>query len=403
MTVKQTLAETKGTMAIAMVTVLLGCDTSIVHRDRSGSLETIASNYATIPSASQVREAPISLPVGRQGLFADWLNSDFPERFKAVVLKDQEKRSSSLCLHMVSAFGSEISLRTTDDAEEKLLDILLNQERAIEVLGHPTLFESNYGIRPYAHREAGRGSQAHHDQILCCLAQVGVRSSCRCNVNNRDRTVADLLADSEAEFYIAKNELAFTAIAYAHLLPPRQRWVNKYDEEFGFSDIVDELLSRDIGTSHCFGTHLFEAMIVIDRVDREISPILNPASRKRLEERIEELARIAVSRQQADGSWGSQWFQLEPLARNEEMLTQRSKLLVTGHLIQMLAKLPDRFEVEDYVFERGLRWLDMVTSQLSEDEMTREFCPCSHAAWCLKHFRTFGEPNSRAPSKEGAL
>jgi hypothetical protein len=336
---------TRKTLVI-LLPILIGCDALSGRRDSRGAFETTG---ATSQDSLQVLERPLHLPVSRKGLCREWLKSDFPNRFKSVALKNREELSSSLCVHMVSAFGPEIFYRNSDGIDEPILDFLLNQERAIEVFGHPTLFESAYGIRPYARQEAQRGSQAHHDQLLCCLAQARVSPDYLCKVNGRDRRVGD---------------------------------------------------------SHCFGTHLFEAMIVIYRVDREHCSILEKASQKRLEERIGELAATAVLRQKTDGSWRSRWFQSEPHQddNNEGLaFSHRSKLLVTGHLIQMLAKLPPSFEIEDYVFERGLRWLDMATSELGEEEVTSEFCPCSHAAWCLNHFGTFQEPSDRASVKEGSL
>lgn len=396
-----------GSMTRAMLVILLsigiGCDVVSGDRVQHGA---ITNGDATSQRAFQVLAKPLHLPAFRKGQCREWLKSDFPQQFVEAVLENREDLSSSLCVHMVSAFGPEITFQNHDGVNEQLLDILLNQERAIEFFGHPTLFESSYGIRPYTRREARRGLQSHHDQLLCCLAQVGVSSDCICRVNGRDRSVADLLADSEADFYISKKELAFTAIAYAHLLPPRCSWKNKFDEKVSFSDVVDELLSREIEKTHCFGTHLFEAMIVIYRVDREHCPILNSASKERLEERIRELAHAAIIRQKADGSWGSRWFDSQLLEKNsdeEGTLQLPSKLLVTGHLIQMLAKLPADFETHDYVFEKGMRWLDMATSQLSKEEMTREICPCSHAAWCLNHFGAFEKPSVRASVKEGTL
>lgn len=384
---------------LSWLSITSGCDSLTNFRDRKDTSDLGESVSDAGPKNSGVRDTPIALSVAHAGLCGQWLKSDFPQRFKTTVLENPRELSSSLCLHMLSAFGSQISVRTEVGMEERLLDILLNQERAIEILGHPTLYESAFGVRPYARPEAGRGSQAHHDQLLCCLAQMGVSPNVRSKVGGQDRTVNDLLADSLADFFISKKELAFTAIAYAHLLPPRRSWKNKFDEEVSFSDVVDELLSRDIGASHCFGTHLFEAMIVIYRVDREHGPILNANCRKRLEKRIAELVSTAVGRQKLDGSWGSRWFSIEPLPDAEDDSQARpSMLLVTGHLIQMLAKLPDQFPVHEHVFQRGLRCLEMATSQASDEEMRRDFCPFSHAAWCLNHFGAFHEPspNSRA-------
>jgi hypothetical protein len=394
------------TLLIAIFPIFIGCDAAIKRGNISGTLVSGGLIDSAKQKNSQFREVPFELQISRKGLCGEWLNSDFPRRFKMSVLTNQEALSSSLSLHLVSAFGSEISTRNKEGVEEKLLDLVLDQDRAIEVFGHPTLFESAFGIRPYARPEAGRGSQTHHDQLLCCLAQVGVGPSVHCKVNGRDRTVADLLSDSVADFYISKKELAFTAIAYAHLLPPRQSWTNKFGEEVSFSDVVDELLSRDIGDSHCFGTHLFEAMIVISRVDREYGPILSPARRESLDDRIKELTINALDQQLADGSWGSQWFKPASLRSGYDdgkVLDQQSKLLVSGHLIQMLAKLSEQPQIEDYVFQKGVRWLDIVTSQLGDEDIKKGFCPCSHAAWCLNHFGALQEPVGRTSVKEVSL
>lgn len=393
-------------LVLGLILITSGCDSFTLDLDRSGSLDLDTSIKSEELKASGVRVKPIALSISYKGLCGDWLRSDFPERFQTAVLRNPKELSSSHCLHMVSAFGPGISIGTEGGAVEQLLDLLLNQERAIAVFGHPTLYESAYGIRPYARSEAGRGTQAHHDQLLCCLAQIGIGSNQICNVNGRNRRVEDLLVDSLADFYISKKELAFTAIAYAHMLPPRQSWKNKFDEETRFSDVVNELLSREIGSSHCFGTHLYEAMIVIHRIDREQHCILNFETRSRLEERIAQLTSTAISRQHTDGSWNSNWFEShssELSSESDRLLAGPSKLLVTGHLIQMLAKLSYEFEIDEHVFRRGIGWLDLATTGVSDEELTKDFCPSSHAAWCLNHFSTHEESTSEASAEEGSL
>jgi hypothetical protein len=310
-----------------------------------------------------------------------------------------EKLSASQALHLLGAFGLDARFRDERFSSGRdLLELLTNDSLATKYFGHPVMLSTRYGVRPASGTRFGRATQAHRDQLFCCLAQLGLAIEFPMVVQGKARQFGDIFRDSIANFHLGQEEIEFTAIAYALYLPPNRAWINKLDEKYTFDDLVEELLRRQPNKSHCCGAHLVEAMIVIDRVDAEFEPILSETSRNRLRERLDLIVNTVLQKQADDGSWGPQWYYdlVSKDARNwtPSDTETEGRLLATGHITQWLAHLsPEQYPLDDSVFRRAVAWLNQTTAEVDQDFVFDNFCPCSHAAWCIDRFgRAAGPP-----------
>ena len=311
---------------------------------------------------------------------------------------NESKLSASQCLHLLSALGLEANFsdhRFSSGLD--LLGLLTNSRQAKEYFGHPVLLSTRFGVRPTNGTQFGLASQAHRDQLLCCFAQLGVPIDYPLVVEGQPRQFRDILRDSIANFHLLQEELEFTAIAYALCLPPNRAWTNKLGEIYTFDDLVEVIMRRELNGSHCLGAHLVEAMIYIHRVDSEVDPILSETWRGRLQQRLDKIATTILEGQADDGSWGPQWHYglLSESARHRTPsdIEPVKRLLATGHITQCIALMsPERNPLNSSVLRRAVSWLNHTTAAVDREFIRTNFCPCCHAAWCLKQFSGAAKP-----------
>jgi hypothetical protein len=248
-------------------------------------------------------------------------------------------------------------------------------------LRYPTLGESAY---------ATRGDASHRDQVLACLAELGVSLTTKIIVNGRSYPLQDVLADSVAEFHLGQKELAWTAIAYSIYLAPGSEWRNKYGESFGFNDLVSALLSADLRIASCGGTHCLWAMSLVEAVDHA-TPMLVPGVRRLLKVRIAQALKAAVESQHSDGSWSRDWH--KGLTETSEATWSAidsfdNRLLVTGHLAEWLQRVPDRLnsgpqrELLARSLENAYYFLKEAISEASAKSIRKNYCHYTHA-YCV--------------------
>lgn len=345
-------------------------------------------------SFALLREKPIQLGANTPSIILK-TSDDFGSIFNKLDpsnQKDKLKLSASQCLHLLTAFGLDAKFADRRFPSGKdLLRVLTDSRQATEYFGHPVMLSTRHGVRPCSGKDFELASQAHRDQLLSCVAQLGVAFDYPLIVEGEPREFGDIIRDSIANFHLGQEEIEFTAIAYALYLPPNRAWINKLGEEYTFDDLVNELLRRELNQSHCFGAHLVEAMTVIDRVDSEFDPILSKTSRSQLREHLDLVVKTILREQDDDGSWGPQWHYdlLSDDARHRapsETKTQ-NRLLATAHITQLLARLSlKRYPLDRSMFRRAVAWLNYTTAEVDQDFVFNNFCPCTHAAWCLSRF-----------------
>jgi hypothetical protein len=272
-----------------------------------------------------------------------------------------------------------------------MLEMILDYEQSrANFQGQATLIDTREGVRcrDVVPRDASKQPerQAHPDQLLAVLAELGVPLSYPVRTAGGLRSVQHLLQDTLANFDPKQREIEWSALAFSLYLPRQRSWVDKYGTVHTFDDLAKELMARPFtGNAACGGTHLLYSLTVMLRADH-MEPFLGLDTRKELRSHLARLATGLVRTQSADGTYGLRWH--EQIQQGTPAYPGRpggtwSEVLVTGHHLEWLMLLPPDLLPPRDCFLRATRWLQVRLLAASDDDLLNHYCPFSHAARTL--------------------
>lgn len=181
----------------------------------------------------------------------------------------------------------------------------------------------------------GPGVQGHEGQFLAILAQSRVRSEYPLQIGRRRYTINDLVKYEMATCR-EKSELTFKLIGLSHYLPPNQRWRDNRGRIWNLEKMVAEELAQPVNGAACGGSHRLMGLSYAI-VKRQQKGEALTGHFKRAEEYINDYVRFAMSLQNPDGSFSTEWFESRGAARDVERKVQTS-----GHILEWLVyTLPD--------------------------------------------------------------
>ena len=319
-----------------------------------------------------------------------------PQSLQLVLDRLRPGAESSLgaMLHAAHVFGAECCVSEKGSGEPiRVVDLLLHSERGSEHFGGArALCPTRYGARFPLHQKAALGTEqpsaeSHPGQTLSVLAGLGVPLSQPIQLPDDETGTLQQVLDDMAANFVLEGEIYWDAAALTLYVPPARSWTNKFGEEFTFDMLAEELLNRDLAESSCSGTHGLISLTILMRVDEQ-TEILSPRIRKKLRQRLADVATVLVEGQLPDGSWQLDWhapLSGRPSSRNQRR-TETTGVLATGHHLEWLLMLPDEMRPDDQVFARAAEWLLAALLQQTEDRewVQRWYCPASHAARAVK-------------------
>lgn len=263
-----------------------------------------------------------------------------------------------------------------------VLKALTDEDSAVHVLGMSPFIRTRNGLRYVLAKDprVRQTGENHRDLCLATFSKLPLPPSFPVRLRSWQGTVADLINESTANFTFDQRELSWTATAFAHYLPPRSTWTNRFGERFSFSDLTRSLLARDLDAESCAGLHILDALISIERAD-SARPVLDDGARRALRARLDGLLGDVGSHQQPDGAWGRGWCRAvnaaSPIADLGKLQTE---LLVTGHLLESIANLGPRVTRPAFRHQDAADWLARATASQDIVPGERWLCPFTHAA-----------------------
>lgn len=181
----------------------------------------------------------------------------------------------------------------------------------------------------------GPGVQGHEGQFLAILAQSQVSASYPLQIGRKRYTVNDLVRYEMATCR-ERSELTFKLIGLAHYLPGDATWRDNRRRVWNLEKMVQEELAQPVIGAACGGSHRLMGLTyaVMDR-QREGLPITGHW--KRAEVFLQDYMSYALSLQNPDGSFSTEWFKGRGMDRDVERGVQ-----TTGHILEWLIyALPD--------------------------------------------------------------
>jgi hypothetical protein len=214
------------------------------------------------------------------------------------------------------------------------------------------------------------GAQAHADQSLSLLAELGVSSS-RSLVSTRgeELVVNDLLMDAMKRYRLdEKWESEWTSLAILLLSDSNLgNWTNKFGETVSREDVVSQLFERQLVARACFGCHVPSALCLArSRVNG-----LSRGTTDKIDMYLRSAIRAVSASQLSDGSISPAWRlslcrdkDFRSLVQNANDGSRRSdnrnwsteqKQVCTAHTLEWLISVSKELDVdEDLIRKAGV-------------------------------------------------
>lgn len=369
-----------------------------------------AAPAAVAQAADAARAEPLSVGPTVGGLMPmtsdeiEWLHRQMQPHAR-------EQTNMSVCFHLLHVHGVEAKFdEGALRSGREMLEVLTSQQKGEALFGRSPIVRTRNGVRfptgPGLASALNPSLEAHRDQCLAVLAELGLPLSYPLTVDGRPVPLREALRDSIANFHLEQKELAWTALAYGLYLPPTREWENRFGERYSFDGLVDELLRRPLSESACGGMHIVQTLTVLARVHRGV-PILSQPVYARLTDRLRRWVDLAVHTQQPDGCWLIDWSWPSPADATPQRLSAdtqspKTRLLATGHVAEWMLHLPEDLQVSEEVLRPAAGWLYEQLKTADRAALVRDFCPYSHAATVLRHLAfVFGEEVSSVPADRG--
>lgn len=292
-----------------------------------------------------------------------------------------DQPSLSLCCHVMLLGDSELIGSMSINSPNVALRTLTDERFAEAIFGESPFVRTPHGVRYLLARSGLDGekswAESHRDQCLASLAALGIPLDQPLVLRDSRANVEDLLNESIANFSLGQAELAWTATAYSHYLPPQRSWKNRFDEECSFSTLLNQMIDVGYDQQSCGGMHVLESIIAILTADG-IHDILTPQARVRGNEFLIESMELVVKNQRPTGDWGLDWNGKKSLPNIG------NDVLITGHLLDLLSQ-SRRIPPSHSAVAQGVAWAANQLTNWSKNKAAFSVCPLTHVLRVMAH------------------
>lgn len=181
----------------------------------------------------------------------------------------------------------------------------------------------------------GPGVQGHEGQFLAILAQSQVSPEYPLKIGNKTYQVQDLVR-YEMSTCREKSELTFKLIGLSHYLPGDARWRDNRGRTWNLEKMVAEELAQPVIGAACGGTHRLMGLTYALQ-KRAQAGLPTTGNWARADQYLNDYVDFAMSLQNRDGSFSTEWFEGRGMDQDVER-----KVQTTGHILEWLIfSLPD--------------------------------------------------------------
>jgi hypothetical protein len=293
------------------------------------------------------------------------------------------KPTISTLNHILLLHGPLDTCLKTPVSGLEALRILTDERRATAAFGESPFVRTRNGLRYKIDGvlvSEGEGiGESHRDQCLSTFAYLGLPPTYPITLQSEARSIQDLVSESIANFSLDQREITWTAIAYAHYLPPARHWTDRFGRTTTFSGLLQHLVDLGYSGQSCGGLHVLEAIAKIVEADYR-SGILDRRTRLAGRRFLRDSLEQAVLSQSEDGSWDLGWFRpnSDETSRTSDPSSLDPRIVVTGHMLQLMHEIrnPPRRAIL-----RATRWLIEVLEKLPNGSKQNQVrvCPLTHA------------------------
>jgi hypothetical protein len=295
--------------------------------------------------------------------------------------RDSRHLTVPTLLHVLLLHGlGDTGLRNPASGLEAIR-LLTDERLARAAFGASPFVRTRYGLRykidGVVLTEALGVGESHRDQCLATFADLGLPLNQPIVLDKEICTLNDLVSESIANFRSDQHELTWTAIAYAGYLPPARKWTDRFGRTTSFSQLLESLIASGYSGKSCGGMHVLQAIAAIVEADYRYG-ILDRRVRVIGHDFLRHSVERALLSQSRDGAWDLSWYDLGSRDVRNDRPSFESKVVVTGHMLELLQRLRD--QPPDRAIVRSTRWLiGALKESKSKSSDVLGTCPLAHA------------------------
>jgi len=332
-------------------------------------------------SNSLVLEQPIAIALSHP---CPDLGSPEPERWLKLAHKfrpaEPIKTLPDLLHHIGNGFLIQMPDHSDNITRMRLLTDLLDGTLSPQYQPKTAWLFRGIDSRPHMSQRVDEGAEGHPSQLLADFAALGIRTSRIVRSGETSVSIAELVRSLKEDFHL-EGEIEWKAIALARYAPTKASWVNRWGKAFDFDTIVSNLLQRMPGQGSCRGTHILQALVVIWRVDA-LNPILSGSSRDAIRRRLATTVVQLQTGQRDEGYWAPDWPTPHPnrsdFSQDHLLFSMDQLALVTGHHLEWLDMLDDKFALPVATHQAALGWCVRTLERVTAHSVAEYLCAYSH-------------------------
>ena len=236
----------------------------------------------------------------------------------------------------------------------------------------------------------GPGYQGHSGQFLAMAAQTDTPREYAIRAQGHDFTIEQLVKEEQLTCR-EPMELTFKLIGLSHYLSTDAKWKNERGEKWDLPRLIRAELAQPVNGAACGGTHRIMGLSYAVKKRKEAQ---KPVEGQwwRAEKFVNEYYKYAMSLQNRDGSFSSDWFK-----RRSDWGGNDRKLQTTGHILEWIVFASTDEQLVDDRITRSVAFLTNLMVQHRYHDW--EYGPKGHAVRALRlyHERVF-ETNWKQPA-----
>lgn len=241
----------------------------------------------------------------------------------------------------------------------------------------------------------GPGRQGHDGQFLAILAQSQVPREQELIVEGKKFTIKDLIR-YEMDTCRPGTELTFKLIGLSHYIESDAIWKSNDGQRWSLERILKEELKQPINGVACGGTHRlmgYSYSLLMRKLQGK--PITGYW--KKADEFVSDFRKYALSMQNRDGSFSTDWFKSRQAKRDSQRRVQ-----TTGHILEWLVFSATDEELAD---RRIVNSVDYLSRLMWNEKSTKwEVGPKGHAIRALRLYyeRVMVDPAAKVADAKSA-
>jgi hypothetical protein len=290
------------------------------------------------------------------------------------------------------------------DLYDTLLESVLDDTKyQLWSAGFPLLHETPYGAG-YRTRQltsessipglsAVSGGMTHVDKVLSVLGELGLDLTTPVVAHGGGRfTLADVLEDSLQRWHPAR-ESEWSLLAYCDYLRGQRAWTDSQDTPRSLDDVLRAVLNARKGA--CYGTHRLYGLAKAVARERAVPGTFDRVLLGEVEQELRTVAARLAEQQHPSGYWAPGWDRppgpggVEPKGED-----YRTRLIVTGHMLEWFAIAPADLRPPDPAIVRAARYIETELVTDPEPYVSGYYLfPTTHAVRALVHLTEPSPPD----------